>query len=75
VVGDISGDGPTDVVWYAPGTARDTVWRGTTARGFAANSALITGTYLPLLGDMDGVPGIDVFWYRAGSDRDGMWFD
>jgi hypothetical protein len=51
------------------------VWRGTTARGFAANSALITGTYLPLLGDMDGVPGIDVFWYRAGSDRDGMWFD
>ena len=75
--GQFGGDGATDVLWYAPGTAADTVWYGRTGlRGstaFRRERVNITGRYTPITGDFVGDEATDIFWYAPGATADFIW--
>ena len=73
LVGDFDGNGRSDVVWYAPGSAQESVWLGA-VNGFASGARInVSGTYLPIVQDFNGDGRTDVFWYRAGSASDTLW--
>lgn len=73
VSGDFNGDGKADIYWYAPGPARDHLWRGTET-GFVARSApQVSGRYQPVSGDFDGDGKADIYWYAPGSGADRLW--
>lgn len=76
VVGNFVGSapGPDDLLWYAPGSAADTLWAGKATRGFDAQSKSIYGTYVPYVGDFDGDGWDDIFWYAPGPNADNLWF-
>lgn len=70
---DYNGDDFSDVLWYGPGTAPDSAWRGRAA-GFTQGLRLnVRGVYEPLQGDFNGDGADDVLWYGPGSDPDTRW--
>ncbi|MCU1354956.1 MAG: hypothetical protein JWM89_374 [Acidimicrobiales bacterium] len=75
--GQFAGDGATDVFWYAPGSAADTLWIGHEGgRGVAAFTKVsvpISGTYKPIVGDFAGDDYDDILWYAPGSAPDSLW--
>lgn len=66
-VGDFDGDGLSDVFWYAPGAAPDSVWWSDRNGDFSATSTSVSGSYDPIVGDIDGNGIDDILWYRNGA--------
>jgi hypothetical protein len=77
VVGDISGDFRSDIVFYQPGGAIDVLWRGQgqTAPLFVRETTdlRITGSYLPVAGDWNGDGTDDLLMYGPGGAPDKVW--
>ncbi|MCU1369187.1 MAG: hypothetical protein JWO77_381 [Ilumatobacteraceae bacterium] len=76
LVGDFDGDGISDIFWYAPGPAADSLWRFSLGGGHTTNAKSVTGTYQPFVGDFtsdDGLGTDDIFWYGPGSTADSIW--
>lgn len=75
--GQFAGDGATDLLFYAPGAAADSLWIGKTgtqgASGFTKVPLSIGGTYVPVVGDFGGDDYSDILWYGRGSKPDALW--
>jgi hypothetical protein len=74
IEGDFNGDGLSDVLWYAPGPAADSLWLANGDRTFTKKQLSINGNYLPIEGDFNGDGRTDVFWYAPGAAADSIWF-
>lgn len=74
VATDLDCDGRTDLLWYGPGGALDTLWLGRADRRFTSTAVNVSGDYVPLAGDFDGDGCGDVFWYGLGSIPDYVWY-
>lgn len=72
LIGDYSGDGSDDIVWYRPGPGADYLWRSPVTNA-GSIGLTINGTYRPLVGDFDGDGRDDIFWYAPGSAPDYVW--
>ncbi len=71
---DANGDDRGDVLWYAPGTATDSVWLGQGAGSFTGVAAQINGTYDDVLtGDIDGDGLDDILWYARDNGASWLW--
>ncbi len=71
--GDFDGDGDTDIIWFAPGTGADFLWRF--SNGSPVSTPLnIVGSYRPVVGDLDGNGTDDLFWYGPGAKADYIWW-
>ena len=74
IAGDFDGDGHTDIFWYAPGPAPESVWTSDGAGAFSASPTMpVVGTYTPIAGDFDGDGLTDIFWYAPGPAADWLW--
>jgi hypothetical protein len=73
VAGDFTGDGQTDIYWYAPGSTADRFWRQYSSAFTASTPQQVQGTYRPVVGDFDGDRDDDIFWYAAGSGPETLW--
>jgi hypothetical protein len=77
LVGQFGGDEATDILWYAPGSAPDSLWIGRAGeRGAAAFTRVnltINGTYTPIVGDFFGDDYTDIIWYAPGRAGDFAW--
>ena len=74
VVGDFTGDGRTDIFWYGPGTASESLWRGTQNGAFSpVSTRAVNGTFAALVGDYNGDGYDDIYWYGAGTVGDSLW--
>jgi hypothetical protein len=77
LVGQFGGDGADDLLFYAPGSAADSLWIGHDgARGSATFTKVgltINGTYRPIVGDFGGDDYDDVLWYAPGGAPDPLW--
>ena len=73
VPGDFNGDGISDVLWYAPGSAGDSLWYGKRAGGFTSQAVSIAGSYVPVPGDYDGDGDTDLILYGPGTKPDKLW--
>jgi hypothetical protein len=76
-VGDFNGNGQSDIFWYAPGSASDTMWFGSGDRNlsFATGFGVtVNGNYTPVPGNFDGDAYSDVVWYGPGSAADRIWY-
>ena len=73
VVGDFDGNGIDDVLWYAPGTARDYLWTFDAAGAHTSRRVQVDGAYRPSALDADGDGRTDVLWYGPGSRPDRLW--
>ncbi len=71
--GDFDGDGRSDIFWYAPGSAADSLWLARGGTTFQRISRPVSGTYQPFTGDFDGDGRSDIFWYAPGSAADSVW--
>src|SRR5690349_14431435 len=75
--GQFAGDGATDVIFYGPGSAPDSLWIGKTGvkgtNGFTKVNLSIGGTYVPVVGDFGGDDYDDVLFYGRGSVSDSLW--
>lgn len=60
-------------MWYASGTAGDSVWRGS-GGGTTSTGVILRNEFTALVGSFDGTARVDVFWYAPGSVSDGLWF-
>jgi hypothetical protein len=65
IVGDFDGDACSDIVWYAPGPAADSIWWGGPTGLKRGKQLTINGTYIPLAGRVAGRTNSpeDVFFY------------
>ena len=73
-VGDVDGDGRTDILWYAPGTTGDYLWFGEAAGPPTSVSIVVNGTYRPLLGDLDADDGDEVVWFNPAATTTPIWW-
>ena len=73
VPGDFDGDGRVDVLWYAPGTRADSLWRSTASGFTPVRITNVLRTYTPIPGDFDGDGRTDIYWYGPGTAPDGLW--
>lgn len=75
IVGNFRGDptGPDDVLWYAAGTAGDSVWTGSPSGAFTSTAVTVNGSFSPVVGDYDGDGWDDVLWYSSASS-DYVWY-
>src|SRR5690242_1786855 len=71
--GDFDGDHRSDIFWYAPGPARDSVWFGMTDRHFNVVGEQVFGSYRPVVLDVNGDGRADIVWYRPGSFHGYVW--
>lgn len=75
--GDFNGDGRDEILWYAPGTGRDSIWRFDTSGStptVRSTALTIEGDFRPVIGDLDGDGDDDVFWYGPGRRTDAIWW-
>lgn len=73
--GQFAGDAATDIVFYGPGSATDTLWIGKTgsqgaSSGFTKVPLSIGGTYTPVVGDFSGDDYDDILFYGPGAASD-----
>jgi hypothetical protein len=73
LVGDFDGDHHSDVFWYAPGKAGDSIWYGRTDRHFTVINLQVLGSYRPVVLDFNGDGRSDILWYGPGSQADSVW--
>ena len=71
-------EGPTTlfILWYAPGSAADYLWRlaDETVSSRTSEALPVNGVYEPVVGDFDGDGCDDIFWYAPGSAADYVWY-
>lgn len=74
-LGDIDGDGRTDVVAHRPGSGVDRLSYGEPGWTFDVRSYAINASYLPVVGNFTGaVDGPDdIIWYAPGASADHLW--
>lgn len=75
VAGDFDGDGYDEIFWYAPGTARDSVWNFNSTSSVTSSSPYtVNGSgYRPQAGNFLGDGTDDILWYGPGSVADSVW--
>lgn len=77
IVGDFAGDDYDDILWYAPGSAADSLWvsQDNATHPFAAVGMKINGTFKPYaLHDYTSLDRKDdILWYAPGSAKDYVW--
>lgn len=73
IVGNFAGSLADDILWYAPGTAPDSLWTSTGRGTFSKRTLAINGTYTPLAGDFGGDAFDDILWYAPGTAPDALW--
>jgi hypothetical protein len=73
LVGDFTGNGIDDILWYAPGSGAEHLW------SFAGDSSHVEipvsnvgGTYRPTVLDANGDSRDDILWYSPGGS-DALW--
>jgi hypothetical protein len=73
IVGDFTGNGIDDILWYAPGSGPERLWSfaGDTSH-VSIPVANVGGTYRPVVLDANGDGRDDIFWYSPGGS-DAMW--
>lgn len=74
--GDFSGTGLTDIFWYAPGSAADSLWLSSGSDPPSTHNAVaqqVNGLYQPLVGNFAGDDRDDIFWYGPGIGPDSLW--
>jgi hypothetical protein len=75
--GNFAGDEASDLFWYGPGSAPDSLWvseRG--ARGasaFVRRAMSVRGTFRPVVGDFAGSEHDDILWHGVGREPDALW--
>jgi hypothetical protein len=74
IKGDFAGDGKTEILWYKPGGAPESLWRATATTFTVAPGPSVNGQYEPLTGDFNGDGKTDIFWYAPGAASDALWF-
>ncbi len=74
IVGDFSGDGTSDVLYYAPGTAADYLHLGDWSGMVDVGPFPINGRYEPFTLDIDGNGYDDIIFYAPGPAGDFIWF-
>ena len=74
VVGDFSGDGATDILYYAPGGTPDYLHLGDWSGMVDAGPFPVNGTYEPFTLDLDGNGQDDIIWYAPGPAADYIWY-
>lgn len=73
IVGNFAGNQGDDILWYAPGSAPDSLWVSNGRSAFTRVPLSINGTYTPLAGDFAGDAFDDILWYAPGTARDVLW--
>ena len=80
VVGQFAGDGATDILFYGPGAAGDSLWIGnagvrgsSVSGGFTKVTMSIGGDFIPVVGDFGGDDFDDILFYGLGSAADSLW--
>lgn len=76
IVGNFTGDASDDILWYAPGSGAESLWRGTGdgSAPFAKEPApQVNGTYTPVVGDFGADGRDDILWYAPGPAPDARW--
>lgn len=77
IVGDFVGNSDLDdILWYAPGSGRESLWLGSSvpeAPFDRASVPQLNGTYTPVVGDFTGDDLDDIIWYGRGTAPDLMW--
>lgn len=83
LTGRFAGDGSSDVIWYGPGNAEDSMWVGPLAFvEHELDAGTATDYLVPAVGDFDGDSDDDVFFYNSDhegasllmlSNGDGTW--
>jgi hypothetical protein len=73
VVGDFDGNAIDDILWYAPGTAPDSIWLFQGNGSHTTKSLTINGNYRPTAINVDGDGYSDIVWYAPGSAADSIW--
>lgn len=78
VTGDFDGNGLADVLWYAPGAGRESIWfhrggpDGTT--GHRTTTMHVNATYEVLVGNLAGNEVRDeIFFHGSGGAADYLW--
>lgn len=74
VVGDFSGDGADDIIYYAPGSTPDFLYLGEWSGLFRVGPFPVNGTYQPFTLDLDGNGHDDIIWYAPGTAPDFIWY-
>jgi len=78
LVGDFNGDGRSDIFWYGPGNAADSVWYFNADKTVVSVNTPISGTYVPVVGNFDStdVSNLteqdDIFWYST-TGKSSLW--
>jgi len=75
VVGRFGGaaDGITDILWYGPGTAADSLWDFHDDTTITKTPLTIDGSFTPVPGDFTHDGYDDVLWYGPGTAADRLW--
>jgi hypothetical protein len=73
VAADVDGDDHDELLWYAPGSARDYLWDFTSDTAATSRPLTVNGDYTPVAGDFTGDGTDDVFWYGRGTAPDFLW--
>ncbi|WP_421119059.1 hypothetical protein ACE2AJ_17070 [Aquihabitans daechungensis] len=73
VVGDFDANAVDDILWYAPGTAVDSIWLFQPNGSHTSKPVTINGTYKPTAINVDGDGDSDVIWYAPGTAADSIW--
>lgn len=77
LVGNFGGDMADDILFYAPGSAPDSLWIGTKfergTNAFSKVPVTVSGTYRPIVGDFAGDNYDDILWYAPGAAPDPLW--
>ncbi len=79
LVGDFGGPtGPggrsiDDILWYAPGSVRDTLWIHGTDGAATRYHLRIDGDYRPVVLEGDGFGPEAILWYAPGPAADSVW--
>lgn len=72
---DANGDGRDDVLWYAPGSAADSLWLGQGGGGFSHHPVTVNGDYpFVIRADLDGDGDDDVLWYTPSGAAAQLWW-
>lgn len=79
ILGDFDDNSCTDILWYAPGTAPDSIWYGDLGGGFTSKPLTLNGTYTPVVGryfnpELGGCVSCDgIYWYSTNGGTESIW--
>jgi hypothetical protein len=72
----VGADAIEDILWYAPGSGAESLWRGTGSPEAPFTKVpvpAVNGTYRPIVGDFSADGADDVLWYGPGTAPDTLW--